>query len=141
MLSLVIEMEDLERLQKIEQIISEIQDLAIEGAVIIVEGEKDRDALGELGISGQILLASYPPLLNFAEDISRKTDLAIILTDWDVQGKKLAKKLSGYLQASGMKPNNLIRNKIKKLVQKEIKDVEGLSGYVHNLRREVYTRH
>ena len=134
-------MEDLERLQKIEQIISEIQDLAIEGAVIIVEGEKDRDALGELGISGQILLASYPPLLNFAEDISRKTDLAIILTDWDVQGKKLAKKLSGYLQASGMKPNNLIRNKIKKLVQKEIKDVEGLSGYVHNLRREVYTRH
>lgn len=134
-------MEDLERLQKIEQVISEIQDLAIEGAVIIVEGEKDRDALGELGISGQILLASYPPLLNFAEDISRKTDLAIILTDWDSQGKKLAKKLSRYLQASGMKPNNLIRNKIKKLVQKEIKDVEGLSGYVHSLRREVYTRH
>lgn len=133
-------MEDTERLQKIEQIISEIRDLALEGAIIIVEGEKDRDALSELGISGQILLASYPPLLNFAEDISRKTDLAIILTDWDSQGKKLAKKLSGYLQASGMKPNNLIRNKIKKLVQKEIKDVEGLSGYVHSLRCEVYTR-
>lgn len=134
-------MEDIDRLRKIEQIICEIKDLSRAGAVIIVEGKKDRDALNELGISDQISLASSPPLLNFAEDISRKTNQAIILTDWDSQGKKMAKKISAYLQASGTKPNNLIRNKIKKLVRKEIKDVEGLSGYVNNLRLEVYTRH
>lgn len=134
-------MDDLDRLQKIEQIICEIKDLSNEGAVIIVEGKKDRDALNELGISDQISLASYPSLLNFAEDISRKTNQAIILTDWDPQGKKMAKKISEYLQASNTKPNNLIRNKIKKLVRKEIKDVEGLSDYVHSLRREVYNRY
>ena len=134
-------MEYLDRLRKIEQIICEIKDLSREGAIIIVEGKKDRDALNDLGISDRISLASYSPLLNFAEDVSRKTNQVIILTDWDSQGKKMAKKISGYLQASGTKPNNLIRNKIKKLVRKEIKDVEGLSGYVNNLRREVYTRH
>ncbi|MDD2778280.1 MAG: DNA primase [Methanocellales archaeon] len=134
-------MDDLDRLQKIEQIICDIKDLSNEGAVIIVEGKKDRDALNELGISDQISLASYQPLLNFAEGISRKTNQAIILTDWDSQGKKMAKKISGYLQASNTKPNNLIRNKIKKLVRNEIKDVEGLSGYVNSLRREVYNRY
>lgn len=134
-------MDDLDRLQKIEQIICEIKDLSKDGAVIIVEGKKDRDALNELGISDQISLASYPPLLNFAEDISRKTNQAIILTDWDRQGKKMAKKISEYLQASNTKPNNLIRNKIKKFVQKDIKDVEGLSGYVQSLRREAYNRY
>ncbi|MDD2666422.1 MAG: DNA primase [Methanocellales archaeon] len=134
-------MDDLDRLQQIEQILCEIKDLSNEGAVIIVEGKKDRDALNELGISDQISLASYPPLLNFAESISRKTNQAIILTDWDSRGKKMAKKISGYLQASNTKPNNLIRNKIKKLVRKEVKDVEGLSGYVHSLRREVYNRY
>ncbi len=134
-------MDDLDRLQKIEQILCEIKDLSNEGAVIVVEGKKDRDALNELGISDQISLVSYQPLLDFAEDISRKTNQAIILTDWDSQGKKLAKKISGYLQASNTKPNNLIRNKIKKLVRNEIKDVESLSGYIHSLRREVYNRY
>ena len=134
-------MEDIDRLRKIEQIICEIKDLSRAGAVVIVEGKKDRDALNELGISDQISLASSPPLLNFAEDISRKTNHVIILTDWDSQGKKMAKKLSVYLQASGAKPNNLIRKKIKRLVRKEIKDVEGLSGYVNNLRRIVHHQH
>ncbi|NYT00498.1 MAG: DNA primase [Methanocellales archaeon] len=134
-------MEDSDRLLKIEQIICEIKDLSSEGAVIIVEGKKDREALKELGISDRILLASSFPLLNFAEDVSRKTNKAIIITDWDSRGEKIAKNISAYLRASGTKPNNLIRNKIKKLVQKEIKDVEGLSGYVNKLRVEVYNQH
>ncbi len=134
-------MEAADRLRKIEQIICEIRDLSRSGAIIVVEGKKDRYALNELGISDQISLASSPPLLNFAEGISRKTDQVIILTDWDSQGEKMAKKISAYLRASGSKPNNLIRKKIKKLVRKEIKDVEGLSVYVSNLRREVYTQY
>ncbi len=133
-------MQDAERLQRIERILEEIQALADEGALIIVEGRKDRVALNELGISGEILLASHPPLFNFAESISRKANAAIIMTDWDVKGKMLAKKMSTYLRSSGLTPDLRLRGKLRKLVQKEIKDVEGLSRYVRVLRYKVHER-
>jgi len=131
-------MQDAERLQRIERILEEIQELADEGALIIVEGRKDRAALNELGISGEILLVSYPPLFNFAENISRKANAAIIMTDWDSKGKMLAKKMSTYLRSYGLKPDLRLRGKLRKLVQKEIKDVEGLNKYVRALRYKVH---
>lgn len=131
-------MQDAERLRRIERILDEIQELVDGGALIIVEGMRDRSALNELGISGQIMLASHPPLLSLADDISRKTDAAIILTDWDPKGSELANRISKYLRASGMNPNTRLRGRFKKLVQKEIKDVENINTYIQTLRHKVF---
>lgn len=130
-------MEDAERLERIERILAEIQELLDDGAVIIVEGMKDRFALNELGISGQIILASHPPLLRLADDLSRKADTVIILTDWDPKGNEMANKIFKYLRASGTKPNARLRGRLKKLVQNEINDVENIDGYIKTLRHKV----
>ena len=54
---------------------------------IIVEGEKDVDALRRLGLTGKIItLNSGITLIDFCDKIAEKYDEAIILTDWDRKG-------------------------------------------------------
>lgn len=45
-------LDDLERLEKLEGLILELKQMSDKGAVIIVEGKRDRKALRALGITG-----------------------------------------------------------------------------------------
>jgi 5S rRNA maturation endonuclease (ribonuclease M5) len=130
--------EDFERLEQVEVILEEIKQLAAEGAVIIVEGRRDRQALKELGIEGKVVLATHHPLLDFAEDLARGNKKIILLTDWDRSGNELAAKISEYLRASGRAANTDLREKLRNLVQKKVKDIEGLSSFITNLRYELH---
>ncbi|MCO5380869.1 MAG: hypothetical protein NHB15_00985 [Methanosarcina barkeri] len=57
-----------------------------------------------------------------------------MLTDWDRRGDLLAVKLSEYFENFGLKPELQIRNKLRLMSQKEIKDVESLYTYVSKLK-------
>ena len=45
-----------EKVEKIEQIITQLIEKSVEGTPIIVEGKKDAEALQELGVKGPILM-------------------------------------------------------------------------------------
>lgn len=126
-----------ERLNRVEEVLNEIKDLSESGAIIVVEGKKDVVSLRELGVRGRIEIATYRPLLPFTEDISKKTNEVIILTDWDRRGGFLASRISDYLRSMGIIPNNGPRSKLSSLVRKEITAVEELSRYVEKLRYAV----
>lgn len=79
-------LEDIERLESIEEIILELQALADTGAIIVVEGRRDVASLRQLGINGEIRLASQQPLLEFTEQLSKSGKEIIVLTDWDKRG-------------------------------------------------------
>ena len=130
-----------ERLERIEKIICEVKELSSSGAVIIVEGRRDRTSLECLGIEGHIVLATYFPLLSFAESISQKYHEAVIMTDWDIQGEKLAIRITTYLYSLGTKPNTWPRRKLGTLVRKEITAVEDLYGYVERLKLKTLPQH
>lgn len=132
-------LDDLERLEKLEELILQLQNLSKEGNVIIVEGQRDRRALRELGITGPIELGTKKSLLLFCEELARTYRNAIILTDWDRTGNKLAKLMEQYLMAVSVKVNTDIRVKIQNLVQKRIKDVESLHTHISNLKNELKT--
>ena len=122
------------RLERIEELLSELADHSESGAIIIVEGKRDIHSLKRLGIEGNFELATRHPLFNFSERIARLGSEVIILTDWDRRGDLLAVKLSEYFNNFGLKPELQIRNKLKLMCQKEIKDVESLYTYVSSLR-------
>ena len=132
-------MDDLERLEKLEELILQLQNLSKEGNVIIVEGQRDRRALRELGITGPIELGTKKSLLLFCEELARTYRNAIILTDWDRTGNRLAELMEQYLMAVSVKVNTDIREKIQNLVQKRIKDVESLHTHISNLKNELKT--
>ncbi|MGB9930125.1 MAG: toprim domain-containing protein [Methanosarcina sp.] len=122
------------RLERIEELLSELSDYSERGAIIIVEGKRDVLSLKKLGIEGNFELATRQSLFNFSERIARLGKEVVILTDWDRRGDLLAVKLSEYFGNFGLKPELQIRNKLKLICQKEIKDIESMHTYVSRLK-------
>lgn len=103
---------------------------------VIVEGEYDRRALHELGVLGEIrVLNRGNSILGLCEDLARHHREAIILTDWDVRGGRLARNLRDALTASGLRYDDEIRARLTILCRKDIKDVESLDGFVERVDR------
>ncbi len=100
-------------------------------APVIVEGEYDRRALHELGVLGDIrVLNRGNSVLGLCEAIAREYREAIILTDWDVRGGRIARHLRDALTASGLRYDDELRARLTILCRKDIKDVESLHRFV-----------
>jgi 5S rRNA maturation endonuclease (ribonuclease M5) len=69
------------RLERIEELLSEISEYAGKGAIIIVEGKRDVFSLKKLGIEGNFELATRHSLFNFSEKIAQFGSEVVILTD------------------------------------------------------------
>lgn len=132
-------LEDLERLEQLEELVQELLQQSEEGAAIIVEGKRDRRALRELGVTGPVKLGTQKSLLELSEEIAREYDKVIVLTDWDENGDKLARLIAEFLSNAGAAVNTDIRQRIKALVKKRIKDIESLNTHLYNLRLELNT--
>lgn len=103
---------------------------------IIVEGRKDKEALLDLGVKGRIIILNDgQSVLGTCEELAKTDTIAMILTDWDRRGGQLARSLMDSLEACDMKHETDIRAKMSYLTKKEIKDVEGLPGFMRRLRR------
>ncbi len=82
-------------LEKIEKEIRNISDLQI-----IVEGKKDREVMEKFGFKN-ILEISGKNFHSLLKKINKEK--VVILTDFDEEGEKLAKELSHFLMANGIK--------------------------------------
>lgn len=124
-------------LDALEEQISALLEASHKGAAIIVEGLRDERALRSLGVSGPVIMASRRPAIELAEDAARRYGAIVVLTDWDLKGDEMALKIEQHLRSAGVRADMEIRSRLKKLVRKEIKDVESLSLYVERMR-ELY---
>lgn len=124
-------------MEALEELISALMEASEQGAVIIVEGRRDQESLRALGIPGPVITASQRPVLALAEDVARAHREIIVLTDWDEKGEEMALQIEKHLRCSGSRGDLEIRSRLKRLVKKEIKDVESLSRYVERMR-ELY---
>lgn len=124
-------------LEALEEQISALLEASREGAAIIVEGQRDERALRALGATGPIIMASRRPALELAEDAARRYKEIVILTDWDLKGEEMARIMEQMLLHTPSHVDMEIRERLKRLVRKEIKDVESLSIYVERMR-EMY---
>ncbi len=101
---------------------------------IIVEGEYDRRALEQLGVLGDIrVLNRGNSILALCESIARQHREAIILTDWDVRGGRIARHLRDALTATGVRYDDQLRARLTILCRKDIKDVESLHRFVERV--------
>ncbi len=95
--------------------------------IILVEGNRDRESLRNLGVRGDIYVINDGKSgIETSEIIARKYRGAIILTDWDRTGGRLARSLREQLEALDVRCSMEERKKLAFLCKKEIKDVEAL---------------
>ena len=76
-------------------------------------------------------------MLNFLENLAGFEQI-IILTDFDRAGDKLAGFCAEHLRRLGVEPIMDIREKLKALLRKDVKDIQGLAGF---LRRQPLVQH
>lgn len=124
-------------IEALEELISALLEASQRGAAIIVEGRRDKMALQSLGASGPVIMASSKSILDMAEDAASQYQEIVVLTDWDEKGEEMALLIEQHLRCTQSLANMEIRSRLKRLVKKEIKDVESLGLYVERMR-ELY---
>lgn len=121
-----------------------LEDLAEKnrGAPIIVEGEYDRRSLRALGVDGDIRLVNEgTTIFGLCESIAGAHREAIILTDWDVRGGRLARQLRDGLAANGVRYDEDLRARLTRLCRKDITDVESLHAFVARVEEHASSRY
>ena len=121
-------------LEALEELIASLLEASGQGAAVIVEGRRDLLALRSLGLCGPVIMASRLSALDVAEDAARNYSQVILLTDWDDKGDEMCQTIGRHLRSVGIRPDGLIRSRLKSLVKKEIKDVESLGRYMERMR-------
>jgi len=107
---------------EIRELLEEVKEKKL---LVIVEGIRDKRALGKLGVTNVVSLKK--PLFAVVEEIAHKEKEIVILTDLDDEGKKLYHSLSRDFQRHGVKINNKLR---EALFRTRLVHIEGLDTYL-----------
>lgn len=95
---------------------------------VIVEGKRDKKVLYSLGLKK--ITTINKGIYETAEKVKDKE--VLILTDFDKEGKQIAKKLNLFLLSLGCKVDKESRRKIGLMFAKlRIKKIEELRGVLH----------
>jgi 5S rRNA maturation endonuclease (ribonuclease M5) len=102
---------------------------------IIVEGDKDIEALRKLNITGEIIRFNIGlSIPDFCDMISHKYKNIILLTDWDRKGGYLCSTIKNNLE-SRVGCNTRYREIFAK--RSMIRTIEGLPSWIETLRKKI----
>ena len=102
---------------------------------IIVEGEKDKQALKKLDINGKIIRYNIGmSISNFCDNIAKDYKKIILLTDWDRKGGYLCSTIKKNLE-SRVKINTEYRKFFAK--KSMTRTIEGLPSWIDSLKKKV----
>ena len=114
--------------------------MSAKGVPIIVEGQKDVNALHALDVKGDIISAKTSGR-RFLDVLSEVGGLekceVILLMDFDRRGKEWTQRLTKRLEEMRIKPNLFFWKRLQGLVGRDVKDVEGLSTYLKTLKKKL----
>lgn len=126
--------------EKLTQLLERLATEATKGTLIVVEGKNDVEALKKLAIKGNIISVktagkSFVDALAQIEEENIKE--AILLLDFDRRGREWTKRLRQRLEEQRIKVNVDLWNKLRGLLGRDVKDVEGLPTYIETLKKRI----
>jgi 5S rRNA maturation endonuclease (ribonuclease M5) len=108
--------------------VCELNALAEDGAAVVVEGKRDKEALTELGYSGPVFTKAMLHSERWASGLGR-VKLAIILTDLDEEGRRLAARYTEFFALRGVKTSLTQRRRLLKASHGTFLHVENLGRF------------
>ena len=122
------------KMEETEKLISEIREQSEAGVPIIVEGRRDEAALRKLGIAGSVycLKARGESRHEFLDRLNG-TKEAIVLADFDREGKELETWLYKELSQRGVKSDLKLWIRMRSLARTELRSVEEIPKFVRAL--------
>jgi len=120
-----------ESLEEIEEVVRRLKVLN-ESVPIVVEGEKDVDALRSLGMEGKILtLHSGKKIVDFCDMIASEYAEIVVLTDWDRKGGKLSNALE---QNLGGRTRCIMEFREMLARNTMVRDIESIPAYIKHVK-------
>ncbi len=125
--------------EKVLELLDRLINESAKGTLIVVEGHKDVKTLRKLGIKGNIISVktrgkSILDVLGEVEKLGSRE--VIVLMDFDRRGRQLTKRFVQGFERMRIKPNLVFWRELRRLVGREIKDIEGLATYIETLKRK-----
>ena len=130
--------------EKQEKILLTLASLAQEiarGIPVVVEGKNDVEALRALTIEGKIIQAKTggKSMLDVLSEVETYgIGEVILLLDFDRRGREWTRGLRQHLEKMQIKPNVAFWEKLRGIVGRDVKDVEGLASYMETLKRKIH---
>ena len=122
------------KMEETEKLIDEIRNQSEAGVPIIVEGRRDEAALRKLGIAGKVYgLKSRGESRHEFLDRLNGTKEAIVLADFDREGKELETWLYKELSLRGVKSDLKLWIRMRSLARTEVRSVEEIPTFVRAL--------
>jgi 2,5-diamino-6-(ribosylamino)-4(3H)-pyrimidinone 5'-phosphate reductase len=125
------------RLEKIQKLLERLETHSSKGTPLVVEGQNDIRSLHRLGVTGNVITAktSGKSFFDVVAEIEKtgKPEV-ILLLDFDRQGKMWANRLARYLERTKITANLIFWRRLKGLVGRDVKDIEGLASYLETLK-------
>lgn len=109
-------------------LIRELNALAGDGTVVLVEGKRDREALVGLGYGGPILTKSS---LHSERGVAglRRVRQVVVLTDLDGEGRRLAARYAEFFERRGIEVSLTQRRRLLKASHGTYLHIENLSRF------------
>lgn len=128
-----------EKEEKLQQILAALAEESAKGTPIVVEGQKDQQALRCLCITGPILTVktggkSFTQALQEIEQTQASE--VILLLDFDRRGKEGTNHLKQNLEHAKIKPNLTFWRSLSALLGREIQCIESLTAYLETLKKK-----
>ncbi len=119
---------------EIEKLLDSLRKRSGGGIPVVVEGRRDREALGKLGVTGTVLClkAVGEPRFHFLDKLDGFRDI-ILLTDFDKEGSELRLWLYQELTKRGIRADDLAWRRIRSLARTEVRSVEELPSFVRSM--------
>ena len=128
-----------DKLEKIEQLLTQLAEESVKGQPIVVEGKKDAEALQELGVSGAIVTVKTggKSFLQATIEIEAfGADEVILLLDFDRRGVEGTKRLQESLEWGKVKVNCRFWRELHGLVGREVSCIESLPSYIATIKQK-----
>ena len=106
-----------------------LNDEASNGALIVVEGLRDEEALRSLGFSGTFFLLCRGGGIKRLLTIAPAFKKTIILTDLDRKGGALAAKVVATLQSKNVRVDLFFRRELRSIMRGRIRSIQDLKKF------------
>ena len=122
------------KMDQTQEIMDKLLTQSAAGVPVIVEGRRDEEALRRLGLKGPVhcLKASGLSRFEFLDRLNGSND-AILLTDFDREGRELTLWLYKELSHRGIKSDFTLWRRFRSLSRTEIRSVQELPSFMRAL--------
>jgi 5S rRNA maturation endonuclease (ribonuclease M5) len=120
---------DQDEVQKLQKFVSMLNEESDSGAVVVVEGKRDVNALLSVGFRGNVVTVNnYRGINNLVENLEMKSKI-ILMLDMDSKGKYLTHKILTLLQYKRKNVDMFYKKMLSEITRGKVRHVEEIMIY------------